>query len=462
VAIKEYPIIGFQPDLPASTPGVITTSTGILPTDRGIGTGVTVSAISGAVSTAYAGAVLTQLDGTQRVFLGTATKLYELVSTTATDRSSATYAASNWTFAAMGNIMLAASKADGIFSINAGSAFAAVSGAPKATIIIAPGLPASQFAMAFDYNDGTNNYQDGIFWSALADSTDWTPSIATQCGNVRLIDVSGPFTAAIPFRDGVVAFKANAMYLGQYVGGSDMWAWTRISNQVGCLNANAVCEAQDVLYFADKQGLWVFDGSYPQRMPGAIQQWWRANAAISGGDTKLTWDANNRRLWIAYGDNGFGAFYYIAFNPVSQLWTQYGTLSSTTSFLIGATASGSPPLYVYDGHFSKAIPSTGTGLNQSFTLGAHGDTYGMTTVRSIRPEWLVGGSDTDTTWCTAKAQYGPSLRNLSTGTAANATMAAPGRFDVMKSARYIQPVIAPSIPFEVQKIAVDLVSGGAE
>lgn len=447
---ETYPLLGFAPDLPQDVKGAIVSSSAILPTDRGISGGVLATGLGSPLTfddAANAAAVLSKIDGTQRVFAGASTKIYEIVSGVGTSRGTGSYHASSsqtWHFAQFGDVSLAVNKGDKLQFITTGSAFAdAAVAAPKASIVVVVGEPNLQFVMLFDYDDGTNNYSDGVFWSAANDYTDWTPAIATQCGNVRLLDVGGKFTAACAFRDGVVAFKKNAMYLGQYVGGDAVWKWQRISNTVGCLGKNAVVEANDVLYFGDQYGLWMFDGSYPRPMPGAVQKWWAANNAGVGDVPRFTFNKAQHRVWVQYGQLTGGYPAYIVYNLRSQLWTQYGkivTLPDSTAQIIIISPDYAVDLGAFRQFFTLGVTNPPAAV---FQLGAHGSEFGMTTINGIRPRWLAGPSDTASEWTTCLVYYAQSLRNATSGLGSSkaANFRAPGVFDLAYQARYLSPEI---------------------
>ena len=231
------------------------------------------------------GAVVFQTNNTQRTFVGTATKQYEFNATgsSITDRSGMAYSASTtdtWSYTQFGDVTLTINKNDFLQQINAGGAFAAVGIAPtpKAAIIVTCGPVSAPVCMVFDYDDGTNNYRDGWFASGLNNPlnvTGWTTG-TNQCANGRLLDdIPGPVTAAIAYRDEVVAFKRTGMYIGNYTGDvTNPWNWRRLSHDIGCIGKNCVVQADDVIYWADDSGLWMYDGSYPRKIPGQVHNWW--------------------------------------------------------------------------------------------------------------------------------------------------------------------------------------------
>ena len=149
------PLMGFAPDVESTTPGVLVDCAQLIPFESGMeaAPGLTVPTGVGALAAECRGAaVITKLDGTRRVMAGTATALYELVSTTWTDRSAATYTGSGdtrWSFTQFGDATIAANRTDTIQRTTSGS-FAAISGAPKAKIVFTVG----SFVMALNVNDG--------------------------------------------------------------------------------------------------------------------------------------------------------------------------------------------------------------------------------------------------------------------------------------------------------------------
>jgi hypothetical protein len=87
-------LVGYAPDLPSTTPGVIITCTNMVPTLRGMKGAPNVQSPSGAPTSALAAtcqgaASLRKLDESVRLFAGTGTKLYEASGSSWTDRTRA-------------------------------------------------------------------------------------------------------------------------------------------------------------------------------------------------------------------------------------------------------------------------------------------------------------------------------------------------------------------------------------
>lgn len=454
---KEFPLIGFQPDVAADTPGVLCDTNQVIPTDRGFASAQNAVLVGSAFGSQPCGGIeVTKIDGTSRPFIGTDTALYELVANVATNRSAYAYSASQtqqWSFAQMGDDTLAVNKGNKLQVSSAGAFADASTDAPKASIVTVCGPPNRSFAMLVDYDDGTNNYKDGLFWSPNIASWSTANAIEDQIGNIRLTDINGALTAAVGFRDEVVVFKNQAMYGGEYVGGGDMWAFTRLSSTVGCVGPNAVCAAGDVLYFADNFGLWEYDGSYPRPMPGAVHDWFSQQSY--GKDVRLTWDARRHLVWVRYTDDGTGIGLFAAFNVRSQKWAKFGTIGAA-AHLIGPNYSAAflAPKAQFQ---SYGISNPVNTIPARIRFNAFGTVYGNMTVRSLRPQFLVGGPDTSSGWASGVMYHGPSLRGTAISVDGDAVaFSGPNRLDVMRQDRYVQPEITVTEQFEIDRIAVDM------
>ena len=110
------PFLGWAPDADATTPGILVDVEMMEPSQRGMKAApAAVATDLPALASACLGAALvTKLDGTKRLFAGTATGLFEAGSGAWTDRSAAAYATGDgrWRFAQFGDVSIAVNGAD--------------------------------------------------------------------------------------------------------------------------------------------------------------------------------------------------------------------------------------------------------------------------------------------------------------------------------------------------------------
>jgi len=190
--------------------------------------------------------------------------------------------------------------------------FSALAGAPKAEIFVVQ----SNAVIAFN----TDTSPDGWAASDVGDYTNWTTG---EAASGRIIHTPGPITAAVPWGNDVIAFKANAIYRMIYVGGVVKWQIQLIYNGIGC-QALASGVTQNAKYFvvAGTRGIF-FSGNYDPaagspagtKATSYIYLFDGASAPIRVNpltqipEGKMTYDPTYARLFVQNA-NGTGAQYF--------------------------------------------------------------------------------------------------------------------------------------------------------
>lgn len=267
-------IAGFAPDLDTETDGIVVDCLDYIPTDKGFTAAnsrqaSTLPALASAATGAYVGKLL---DGTKRVMVSTATKIYEASTSSWTDRSrGGNYTGANPTrFTMFGNFILSTNRSEVIQACPSGSPFADIATAPKALVIDV----AAGFVMALNTNDGTYGDRADAWWcSGIYDHTVWTPAASTQCATGRLVDTPGPLTAGRALGNDFVAYKAGSMYLGRYVGSPIVWEWQRIPTEAGCSNQESIVSVNNAHYFIGPNDIFAFDGTAVRSIGLGISRW---------------------------------------------------------------------------------------------------------------------------------------------------------------------------------------------
>ena len=190
-----------------------------------------------------------------------------------TDRSKGAVdysACTNWTMTAAGNAIIAANGVDKL-QVSTGGAFADMAGGePTGAQCLAANLG---FILAGNMGDGTN--ADAWGCSALGNYASWTPSLATQAANGRLLDTPGPIRAMVSLRDAVIAYKDDSIYVGNYIGDTVngvIWGWQVISDKIGCSSPHGVAVLNNVHYFLHKTGVYAFDGTQVSNIGNGVQR----------------------------------------------------------------------------------------------------------------------------------------------------------------------------------------------
>jgi hypothetical protein len=328
---------GYHPDIDQATPGLITDGENIIPSPGGYRSAYTpVNASSSALTATCVGAVsLIDLAGNVLTYAGTATQLYKEDSDhwTGVTRAAGDYTSgASWAFAQYGNATYAVNDA-AVMQKSTGGVFADVSGAPVAKIVVV----AQNQVLAFDTNEATFGDQSNRWWcSALGNGDSWIPSIATQAASGQLVDTSGAILAALRLGERVVAYKANSMYLGSYIGPPSVWAWPLVSDEIGCVGLKAATSVDNVHFFMGTDDFYVFSGTYPQGIGGTIREFFFQNE-INRDYLSSSIAVHNRKQGLVY------FFYvsvlstgpidrYIAYHVATKKWSPPTAISPETAF----------------------------------------------------------------------------------------------------------------------------------
>ena len=488
--------LGFAPDLPPETAGVMTDCDGFIPTVRGMeavssGEDASLGTLS---STAIGLATIRRLDGTRLTFAGTTTDLYHGTSTwNKVTRSSGEYSVPSneyWTFAQYGNVTLASNGADPIQVMNSGdSVFSDLTASVVAKIV----LVVNDFIFAFNTNESTYGESQDRWWcSALGDHTNFTPSIQVQCATNRLTDTFGGIEAAARFGDDVIVYKPHSMYIGRYIGAPFIWDFRVISDEVGAIGVNSVVTIGDPVplqFFVGYDDFYIYDGSRPRVIghteQGSIISDHFFNDLNNTHRNKIigTHDSKNSRVFWFYPNNSSSGTpnKFVCYNYRSKQWGK-GSLdvtAATTYFGSGTTYNDLGTLFstyhdLPDLPYSTAFLGTttpvsaffkpnktfyqltGTPSTNSYVTNNFGEDNKMTVINRMRPRFT-----TNPTTGTQKTMYRDSLGDSDVTLSSTANLT-DNCFDVVNEARWQSFKHEYTGSIELNGIDVEGQSGGLE
>jgi hypothetical protein len=391
------PLIGYAPGVSVTTPGAMMTCASIVPTDTGL-------RADGTPEISYAGpstsnhpvgfAILDVDNSTHRTFYGTEINLYEYNGSTWDDRSrGGAYSLSDgvhWSFAQFGATSLASNIDTVVQSSASGAAFADISGAPKAAILVSVLTSAGGFVLAFNTIDGTYGTRTDAWWCCAAnDVTTWTPSIARQCATGRLVSQDGPILAAKRLGvDMVVAYKRTSFYVGRYVGGDVVWQWQEYTGW-GCLGLDGVADIGGGAHFSvdSINGAYIFDGVRPFKVDQQLGfGYFTSQSSITQPDLiKIVYQRNSNRVRIYYSNTGFPTYTTtvgLAYSLTSKMWGRSDltcgpmSISTANNGLYIVIPTGSSPAY-------SIYRLTGDATSSSFTTNWFGDDKSLSMLNEV-------------------------------------------------------------------------------
>ena len=359
-------LLGFYPDAEPQTQGAMFDVQNIIPYEAGMKAApqpVTIG-LPALAAECKGAAVLRDLSGNARFFAATGSAIYESNGTAWTEVSVSTAAYSvsdgdGWDFAQYGNTALCATPSQKI-QRSTGANFAIISAAPKAHVIDS----VAGFVMALNTDETIYGSSPDRWWcSALYDDTDWTPAVATQCNTGRLIDGLGKLTAGRRFGADFVAYKERGIFLGRYSGPPEVWQWTTISEDVGCVGKDAVVITNIGHVFVGQDNIYLFDGTRPIPIGNPVRQWWSDNSSGQyRARTKLLWDRQNSVVWMFFPSvtSSGESDYCLVFHTLTRRW---GRADNTAQAVVNYYTSGaftydngSPLIDTYDSSPAASIP----------------------------------------------------------------------------------------------------------
>lgn len=473
------PLLGFAPDADPTTPGVLTACAHLIPFEAGMkGAPLATPVGAAALASSCRGiAATSDLTGNRRLIAGTATKLYELTGSSWVDRARAgSYTLGTddrWSFIQYANSTLAASPTVPLQRSTSG-AFADIAGAPSAKLVEA----AQGFAVAFN----TSSYADEWYCSTYLDETNWTLSVSNQCVKGRLIGGSGPLTAARRFGDNLIAYKSGTMFVGTYVGAPEVWRWTQVSTDVGCVGQEAVVDTVIGHVFVGKDNVYLFDGTTPRPLATGVIRKWLFDDMAGTYQYKVSclWDRANHLVWIFYPSaGGDGTLNRCAvYHVLSQRWgLSHQTVQAVVNYTsptitfdggaVGITTYDSGPAVPFDSLFwisgavSPAVVSgtstlstlSGSCTAASFTTGDFGDDEGYRTCTNLRVRYTAKPTTSTATGFVKDAEGD----TLATG---SSQAQADGRHNLRQTARWHRFQVATTGDFQVTAVRPEFKEGG--
>lgn len=417
---------GYAPDLPPETPGIFTACDKVVPhIDGYVALYSPISAGIDALASAARGLVITnKLDGSTRMFAATQTKLYERSGTSWADVSQVgDYALGSdpenrARFAQFGNVTLAALGATDRIQASTTGDFADVSAtAPKAKII----ETVNNFVFVFNFVDDTHGLgtkENGWWCSAIGDETDWVPAVATQCVSGAFLETAGPVIAAKRLGSNIVAYKESSTFLGQYVGVPSVWDWRQLSGEIGTFCQESLVNVGTSHFFISKDDFYAFDGSRMSSIGTPVRKAFFDDLAPEY--RALIFTAHDRTnsliFWFYPSKSGGGTVdKCIVYNYKADKWGRADHSAEVAAEYIepGITWDGLGTSYAtwddlpvnisYNSSYwtvEEAVVSffntshtlvtfSGVPTSSSVTLGHYGDIATFSTVKRVRPRFLI-------------------------------------------------------------------------
>lgn len=397
------PIVGFAPDADPTLPGVLMDCENLIPSELGMRPAPKVASVGMQTTPEDVRGALAAVDlaGSRIAIAGTTAGLYRMSGASWINAGGAEFSLGSderWSLAQFANSTVAASLSAGMHISNGGN-FAAIVEAPKAKILVV----VKGFVMAFHTENTAFGVSPDRWWcSAYLDASDWTPNVATMCTTGRLVESGGEIAAAERLGDDVIVYKRRSTYVGRFTGPAEVWNFTQVDSDVGCVGQEAVCDTGRLHYFIGDDDLYAFDGVQVRPIGrGVLRDWF-----VSVRDPKhmhksmAFWDKQNQLAWFFFpsvaggGELDSGLVYHPATgkwgraNNYIRALVRYASPASTydggsplvTTYEAGPSISYDSPFWTeaqelmagFDAQ-NQLVTFAGLAADSSFTTGDFGD-----------------------------------------------------------------------------------------
>ncbi|WP_370682263.1 hypothetical protein [Comamonas sp. GB3 AK4-5] len=320
-------VLGFAPDSDPTTPGLLVDCENLIPSELGMRPGPTITPVGVAplVQDVRGAMAAIDLNGNRLAIVGTQAGLFTLSGNSWGDISGAgaPFSLGNderWALTQFANSTMASCRSAGM-QMATGGHFVPLDAAPKAKILAS----LKGFVMAFNTQDSTYGDSPDRWWcSAYLNAADWTPSVATLCTTGRLVESGGEITAAHRLGDDIIVYKRRSTFVGRYTGPAEVWNFTQVDSDVGCVGQDAVCDTGKAHFFIGDDDIYSFDGVQVRPIGrGVLRDWFvQVRDPKSMHRSQAFWDKQNQLAWFFFpsvrggGELDFGLVYH----PSTNKW----------------------------------------------------------------------------------------------------------------------------------------------
>mgnify|MGYP003113325594 FL=1 len=185
-----------------------------------------------------------------------------------------------------------------------------------------------QHVIAFGSNPIGSSQIDPLFirFSDQENAADWTPTATNTAGGVR-INSGSQIIGAVQGRQEILVFTDVSLHSMRFVGAPFTFQFQTVSTDISMISPNAAVNARGSVYFMDKGGFYVYNGSV-QPLPCSVKeyvfsninedQFFKVFAAENNAFSEVIW-------YYPIGSGDTEITNYVSYNYAENLWS-VGTL----------------------------------------------------------------------------------------------------------------------------------------
>lgn len=182
--------------------------------------------------------------------------------------------------------------------------------------------------MALGAYDGATVNPRYIKWSAIQDSTDWTPTATNQARDATL-QTQGEIMTGKRVPGGLLILTDEGAFLGNYVGPPFVYVFSRVGSGCGVVSRQAVAVTQANTFWMGRNGFHQYNG-FVSDLKCDVQEYVFGDMNVSQiSKVSAVLNSDYNEVWWFYpSSSSLECDRYVAFNFVDGIW-HFGNLDRT-------------------------------------------------------------------------------------------------------------------------------------
>lgn len=203
--------------------------------------------------------------------------------------------------------------------------------------------PFKKYIVVLGQTKGGITHRQNVRWAtSISDAftlpTTFTSSSTNDAGETNLTETAGSVVDCLPFGEINIVFLTDARYAMQYIGGSDVFAFTRLPGNQGLLAPNCVVNTPlGQVFLTPEMDVMIHAGGEPKSIAAdRVRQYLRDNIAPAYAATLsfLAVNPEKHEVMVCFAKN-LGATTVcdtaLAWNWIDDTWAKYDLTSNGTS-----------------------------------------------------------------------------------------------------------------------------------
>jgi hypothetical protein len=209
-----------------------------------------------------------------------------------------------------------------------------------------------------------------VRWSDQEDYTNWTPSISSTSGEIKLIDGT-KIVGGIRSRNVIHVWTDKSLYGMQYIGPPYIFNQSQLGANCGLIGPHAAVAVDGLAFWMSQNNFFAFNGGRVEKLDCSVRRYVFDDLNYGQSD-KIYCGYNsefNEVIWLYPSETALEPDRYVVYNTQEQHWvfgtSFYGTFEDKSIF-DNTLATGATPVsassYIWDNEPVSVYTGNGSAL----------------------------------------------------------------------------------------------------